>query len=121
MRDLKIYACGVDVPEGYELTKEEEDKLAQDNAEHENGLRVNQILYKSGFKAGQDYTQDECLSEARSLIKVTQVVLDSFLSNIREIRTNERCSDESRALAADVQVRMEALSYLFSLAVGDLT
>lgn len=120
MRDLKIYAVGVDIPEGYELTKEEEDRLAQENVEHENGLRANQILYKSGFKAGQAFVTDECLSEARSAAKVLQTMLDSFLMNMYAIQINAKCNDDLRALAHDVEEKMQALDHVLCEVVGNL-
>ena len=112
MRDLKIYACGVDVPEGYELTKEEEDKLAQDNAEHENGLRVNQVLYKAGFKAGREATLDD-QAAARCAVDTLITMLESFSSYVTHIR-DITDSEAVRIMANDAKKHYDALDYVLA-------
>lgn len=112
MRDLKVYAIGVDIPEDYELTKEEEDRLEQSNLESENSLRVNQILYKAGFKAGCDATLDE-QAAARCAVDTLITMLESFSSYVNHIRDATN-SEAVRIMANDVKRHYDALDYILS-------
>ena len=115
MRDLKVYAAPVVVPEQFRLTKEEEDQLDRDCHASNGSLNASQVLYKAGFLAGQkcvwnEIEEDYCA--ASDALTTALTMIESFESNMRSVMDHPKTNELERILCKDTLHRFEALYFV---------
>ena len=118
MRDLKVYAAPVIVPEQFKLTPEETDRLLCEGNEH-TSLDVVQVFYKAGFRAGQECERNEIEEDycaASDALEAARTMLESFMNNARSVKHHPKADELARADASTALDRYQALDYvLFTL------
>ena len=116
MRDLKVYSAPVIVPEQFRLTPEESDRLMFEGNEH-TSLDVLQILYKAGFRAGQECVRDEQEEDycrALDALSTARTMLESFENNTQFIADHPQTDELERILAKGTLERFQALEFVLS-------
>lgn len=114
MRDLKVYAAPVVVPEQFRLTQEETDRLLCEGNEH-TSLDVLQVLYKAGFRAGQECVRAEIEEDycaAEDALTTALTMIESFESNTRSVMVHPKTNELERILCRDTLHRFEALYFV---------